>query len=322
MHGHIDAAPSSTMTKGIHRKAKHRTFRLLPRQQLLISLLGAFDCPVPNLQFQKLLFLYCQESDEPSRYQFVPYRFGAFSFTSYADRRKLTDRGLLIDEASIWQLTPSGRRAALDFRQPAVDAFVDRHRMVPVNELVAESYRRHPYFAIRSEIAKTTLGEDRAAMRNIEAARPRAKPITLLTIGYEGRSLECYLNLLLQAGVTLLCDVRRNAVSRKYGFAKSTLGNACTTLGIRYEHLPQLGISAEQRRSLSGQEDYQQLFSEYEKHHLPRQQDALRRAIRWIESRECVALTCYERDVDDCHRSRIALEIDRRIDMRAPLQHL
>jgi hypothetical protein len=58
--------------------------------------------------------------------------------------------------------------------------------------------------------------------------------ICIVTIGYEGRSLEAFLNLLLQNSVTLLCDVRRNPLSRKYGFSKSTLSKArSSTTGRR-----------------------------------------------------------------------------------------
>ena len=49
-----------------------------------------------------------------------------------------------------------------------------------------------------------------------------------------GKCLETYLNQLLRAGVTLLCDVRRNPLSRKYGFSKSTLSHACA---VSYTHL-------------------------------------------------------------------------------------
>ena len=304
------------------RKTATESPRLLQRQRLLIDLLASFDYPLSNLQFQKLLFLYCQESDSPSPYEFVPYRFGAFSFTSYADRRKLTHRGLLVDEESKWQLTPSGRRSACGIRHGALASFVEQHRMLQVDALVAEAYRRFPYYAIRSEIADKVLRGDKTVLRRIDAARPQPTPSALLTIGYEARSLDGYLNILLRAGVTLLCDVRRNAVSRKYGFAKSTLGSACTTLGIRYEHLPELGISAEKRRTLRGRADNRRLFREYDKIHLPRQQDALATTIQWIRSGECVALTCYERDARDCHRSRVAAEIDRQISMQSPVSHL
>ncbi|WP_348602891.1 DUF488 family protein [Bartonella tribocorum] len=40
------------------------------------------------------------------------------------------------------------------------------------------------------------------------------------TIGYEGKSLENYLNCLLENNIKILCDVRKNPISRKYGFSK------------------------------------------------------------------------------------------------------
>ena len=304
------------------RKNPHKVPRLLLRQRLLIGLLDAVENPVPNLRFQKLLFLYCQESDTPSPYEFVPYRFGAFSFTSYADRRRLIDRGLLSDESSSWQLTPTGRRTALPFRYPDMAPFVHRFGMLSGDSLVAETYRRYPYYAIRSEIADTVLRGDRDTRRRIDDARPPPNPNTLATIGYEARSLERYLNILLQAGVTLLCDVRRNAVSRKYGFAKSTLENACGGVGIRYEHLPELGISSENRRSIRGQNGYSRLFKEYENHELPRQLSALEKIAQWIKAEECVALTCYEQNAKNCHRSRVAKELKRQIPSLLPVWHL
>jgi len=72
--------------------------------------------------------------------------------------------------------------------------------------------------------------------------------------------------------VTILCDVRRNALSRKYGFSKKTLGNACQNLGIRYEHLPELGIASARRKELHTQADYDRLFSAYEEDTLKHQQ--------------------------------------------------
>ncbi len=50
--------------------------------------------------------------EETPSYEFVPYRFGGFSFTSYADKRRLIERGLLADEERAWKLTPTGRVSA------------------------------------------------------------------------------------------------------------------------------------------------------------------------------------------------------------------
>ena len=62
---------------------------LLKRQRQLLALLDAHRGHVGNLDFQKLLFLYCQGVETVPSYDFVPYKFGGFSFTSYADKRRL-----------------------------------------------------------------------------------------------------------------------------------------------------------------------------------------------------------------------------------------
>ena len=95
-------------------------------------------------------------------------------------------------------------------------------------------------------------------------------------------------------------------LSRKYGFSKSTLGGACEGVGIRYEHLPELGIASEQRQSLTQESDYQTLFTHYVRHSLPSQLPALTRIRDWLARGERVALTCYERSPHLCHRHCVA----------------
>lgn len=280
---------------------------LFDRQRLLLALVDALGGAAAGTDFQKLLFLYTREwEDEPS-FDFVPYQYGSFSFSSYADKRKLIERGLLEDDAARWSLTDTGRLAV---RRES--ALLDRTRRFAVahqrrgDALIADVYRRYPYYATRSKIAERVLptANDRDA---IAAARPAPKRAGVVTIGYEGRSLEAYLNTLLQDAVTLLCDVRRNPLSRKYGFAKSTLSKACENVGIRYEHLPELGIASDQRRELVTQADYDALFDEYERTSLPRQGTALEKIFGWVRNEnQRVALTCYEAEPCQCHRHCVA----------------
>ena len=84
--------------------------RVTNRQLQLLGLVEALDSRVENGDFQKLLLIYCKQHCETPPYEFVPYKFGAFSFTSYSDRRKLVERGLLIDCEHHWVITPTGRR--------------------------------------------------------------------------------------------------------------------------------------------------------------------------------------------------------------------
>ena len=103
-----------------------------------------------------------------------------------------------------------------------------------------------------------------------------------------------------------MCDVRRNPISRKYGFSKTTLARACDGLGIRYEHLPEFGIASEQRQGLDTQADYDALFAEYVRSSLPKQTETLKKTLGWIDAGERVALTCYEHLPHQCHRHCVA----------------
>lgn len=128
----------------------------------------------------------------------------------------------------------------------------------------------------------------------------------LVTIGYEGRTQDEFLGLLRDAGVTLLADVRRNPISRKKGFSKKALAEGCAASGIRYEHLPELGIASEKRKGLVSEADVDALFDEYERHWLPRQGDTLAKIRGWLNAGERVALTCFERAPEQCHRHCVA----------------
>lgn len=300
------------MTVSRTSTAPRRAPALLDRQRSLLELLDALGGRVKKLDFQKLLFLYCQEPGSRGAYEFVPYHFGAFSFTSYADRRKLIEHGFLTADDEQWQLTQEGRDAVAGTQDMMMASFADRHRRLRGNALVADTYRKFPYYGIRSEIADRILRGDNDALARIAAARPTPPNAgRLCTIGYEGLTVERYLNAIIRAGVTLLCDVRRNPISRKYGFAKSTLANACQGVGVRYEHLPELGIASEQRRSLVTQADYNALFDEYERRYLPTQLAAVKQLASWISDGQRVALTCYERLPQQCHRHCVGEAVEK-----------
>lgn len=295
---------------------------LLERQRRLLDLLAALGGSAKKVDFQKILFLYCQQSTSKITYEFIPYKFGAFSFTSYADRRKLIDRGLLVDDEQNWRLSAAGNAITNNTINHLVADFVTRVRALRGDELVAATYRQYPYYAIKSEIAARILRGDHKTLKKIEAAKPATTQPALSTIGYEGRSLESYLNTLIRAGVSVLCDVRRNPVSRKYGFAKNTLARSCEGVGIRYEHLPDLGIASEQRHDLQTQSDYDRLFKEYKRNELPLKAIPLKIIHQWMQSGERVALTCYEKHPHQCHRHCVADAIASKFGREFSARHL
>jgi len=296
---------------------------LFERQRMLLTLLDAVGEPVGDVDFQRLLFLYTEECEAAPSYEFVPGKSGAFSFTSCVDKRKLVEGGLLAEDDQNWKLTKAGRAEAR--RKPVeplrVAEFWRQHSGRSGKALIVEQYRRHPYYATRCE-GLDNLGLEAEALARIAAARPKRQAAGILTIGYEGRSLEGYLHELLRAAVTVLCDVRRNPFSHKYGFSKGTLGKVCGEVGIRYEHLPALGIASDKRRELETQADYDALFAEFERVSLPRQGAALETILGWVRADERVALTCFERLPEQCHRHCVAEALVRMGGAKLKPQHL
>ncbi len=111
-------------------------------------------------------------------------------------------------------------------------------------------------------------------------------------------------------------------ISRKYGFSKNTLAKGCEGIGIRYEHLPELGIASDQRQSLETQADYDALFADYENESLPLQGQALGKIEEWVRSGARVALTCYERRPEQCHRHCVADALEREFGKSLAAKHL
>ena len=308
------------MTASTVRTSTPRTPTLFARQRELLRLLDALGGTAGKLDFQLLLFLYCQEL-AVAPYDFVPHILGAVSFTMDVDRRKLIERGLLEDEDD-WRITAEGRKAiggAMDLQLPA---FVERHGRLRGDVLIANTYQRFPFFATRSEIAERILEADADALAGIIELRQKTPGPALSTIGYEGHSLESYLTQLLKNGVTLLCDVRRNPFSRKFGFSKNILASGCDDVGIRYEHLPELGIASDQRQALTTQAEYDALFAHYKRTWLPTQGAALKKILTWIGTGERVALTCYEHLPHQCHRHCVAEALENEAGEHLTTTHL
>ncbi len=91
---------------------------------------------------------------------------------------------------------------------------------------------------------------------------------------------------LIKNDIRVLCDIRKNAFSMKYGFSKKQLKfiveNACLPdrqVDIKYFHIPELGIESNKRQKLNSKKDYEKLFNDYEKNTLPGKIRSIRRAL-------------------------------------------
>ena len=135
---------------------------------------------------------------------------------------------------------------------------------------------------------------------------------TLFTIGYQQAKPDAVLSELQRAKIDLLVDTRAVAASRRPGFSKRQLAAALDQAGIAYIHLQKLGTPAEGRQAARAG-DFEALWRIYDKHiKTPEAQAALGELLALIKSGKRVCLLCYERDLNECHRSRIAALVKKR----------
>jgi uncharacterized protein (DUF488 family) len=148
------------------------------------------------------------------------------------------------------------------------------------------------------------------------AARSRSDPAHpggpwlqgVVSVGYEGREIGEFVRDLAARGVTVLADVRLNAGSRRRGFGKSALKTALDANGISYLHLRGLGNPRVNRSIFSGdqvqegRDAFRALLSS---------DDARRdlETLRSVAAEKVVAVLCFERDEQRCHRKVIIDEV-------------
>ncbi len=186
--------------------------------------------------------------------------------------------------------------------------------------LIEYTYKKYPYYAVKSTIAHKFLNQNE--LETVYNTIPENNNTILYTIGYEGISLEKYLNKLILNDVKVLCDVRKNSLSMKYGFSKSQLKNACERLDIDYVHVPDLGFDSGKRQNLETQKDYDKLFAEYEKTTLIKNSSAIAQVFDTLLKKKRVALTCFEAHYCQCHRGRVANAITQLPAWKYELKHL
>lgn len=127
----------------------------------------------------------------------------------------------------------------------------------------------------------------------------------LFTIGYERRSGEDLIAALLDAGVEALVDVRQRPMSRKADFRKKALEASCTEAGVDYVGMPELGSTDALRDRLKETGDFR-MFAKAFRQHVRRKAIEAIDSLAELASERSVALLCYERQHDECHRSVLA----------------
>jgi len=284
------------------------------RQRFLLLLLEMAGGSLSKMDFQKLLFLSQTEAGF-SYYDFVPYHYGCYSFQAQSDIELLGSFGWIEEKPKSINLLAKPGVCLNDNDLDAIDQFIKRFKGYRGRKLVAYVYEHYPYYATRSKIAADVLDEALYKQVSKEQNKLTGKAKIVYTIGYEGLSFESYVNRLLKHDVRLLCDVRKNPLSRKFGFSKGVLSRLLPKLGIEYLHIPDLGIRSVMRQELNSPNDYAKLFRSYRKT-LPQKTESLQLLERLFKEHKRIALTCYEREHHSCHRHCVSDYLEKKSDIR------
>ncbi len=297
---------------------------MIYRRRILLAVLERALDRVDKVRFQKLLFLLTRHQKEPA-YHFLPCRFGGYSFQAARDAKALADHhGLLEIGDHHYRLHSEGMKEGFlaslgDEDGEQLERVFQTYGNMRNSELIYKTYEQYPGYAINSELlARPCYAALRATVEK-ERPEPRAGRSMLYTIGYEGLCVEQYVSRLIEKNVSILVDVRRNPLSRKYGFCKSHLIRITDECGIEYLHIPALGIEGSKRRNLKSRSDYDQLFDSY-RQSLPQKEDELGRLLDILRDHSRVALTCFEKEHTWCHRNALSEAVLERHPVR--VEHL
>ncbi len=275
------------------------------RRKLILSLLQVFGGRLEKINLQKLLFLICNKQEEPD-YDFIPYLYGCFSHSAKADLFTMVKKDFLSeDEIGYLKKDKNDYLTLLKEKDRVlVSQAYALYNKMNSDDLIVHTYTNFPYYAINSTVAKQLLTAGQ--LDAINQTRAVNHKTILYTLGYEGISLEAYLNKLIRNDIKVLVDVRNNPLSQKFGFSKSQLMRYCEGLNIEYVHFPEVGIQSEYRQQLNKQSDYDNLFLSYKKKTLTRTTSTQESILDLLKQKKRIALTCFEADICQCHRKHLA----------------
>jgi uncharacterized protein (DUF488 family) len=130
---------------------------------------------------------------------------------------------------------------------------------------------------------------------------------TLVSIGYEGKTVHDLVAQLIEQDVRVLVDVRLTPLSRKPGLSKTKLSQALAAVGIGYVHHRALGNPRDNRAGLRAGEPqsrarYREVLDS------AAATNALANVCELLDG-GAVALLCFEHDYAGCHRDIVVRQL-------------
>jgi uncharacterized protein (DUF488 family) len=190
------------------------------------------------------------------------------------------------------ELKTTDKSALLKFKSTMGDLHGDK--------LVKKTYRDFPHFTSRSKIASRHFTPDE--IKQLQFAWNTDTKPAVFSNGYEGLTIDAFLNKLISNNITIVVDVRNNPQSMKYGFSKKSFKQYIESVGMKYIHIPELGIPSAMRKGLGESVSHTVLFQKYETELLPKQGIEIKQLLDLTNQNERIALVCFEADHHFCHR--------------------
>lgn len=132
----------------------------------------------------------------------------------------------------------------------------------------------------------------------------------LFTVGYQGRDISEFVDLVDDQNIDVLADVRDSPSSRKPGFSRHQLSDALRSRGIDYVHFESLGNPEKIRYADASTDEILEMYAD----HMADRWDEVLPELMETARRQQVCLMCYERKPSECHRTVVADEMGRRED--------
>jgi ParB family chromosome partitioning protein len=202
-------------------------------------------------------------------------------------------------------------RVALDLHPDVADALEKGTITMAVAEIIAslEVSRQVTFLKYLLENKITDAEEARKAKR-------RFLNTTIYTVGYEGREIQEFVDLLKQNNIELLVDVRFSVESQfKPEFSKTFLQKELERAGIKYLHRPDLGVPFEWQNPYKDGAIPVECFEKYYRWHISTEVTDAKFIdfVDMIRETGKTVLMCYERYAKPsktqkiaCHRNVLA----------------
>ena len=292
---------------------------MLKRQKSLLYCFRENGGRIGKTKLTKIFFLLREEYWLEKHYDFAPYSFWPFSRVLYSDLRFLQKKWYLTDK---WNGVYYNESKELDLEGEVEDSVKEKitnitrtYKTWSGEHLMKLVYKKFPYYAIKSKEYWESFKAHCPSMK------PEMQKPTIFTIGYEWRSIDKYVDILVRNNVNTLIDIRNNPVSMKYWFTYTTLWEVCKNHGIKYKLVKELGIESTNRQELNTYDDYVALFKEYKKT-LPSKKEYVYNIKEHLDNGERIALTCFEEDHKYCHRCETSKYLHSITNKKYELRHI